>query len=281
VVSRAAKRHAAAALAQTHGVSERRACRVLSLPRRSQRRQPGQPARAAWVARIPALAERYPRVGWRPMVALLTAAPWPGSRETVRRLRQRAGLPVVQTARTRGPVGTNTAVPSRAAPPPHVWRDALGHAATPAGRRRKCLTGLDEETRAGLTIDCARSITAGAVVQGLPQLFAHGGAPGDVQRDHGPEGMAPQVTPWRRAHQVDPTCMPPGSPWQHGPHASCHGVFRDGCLARWLVTAVQAARRRMIPGREEDHHERPPGALDGLTPAALAAQSRASRETAA
>jgi putative transposase len=63
VVSLAAKRRAAASLEQTHGVSERRACRVLSLHRSTKRRQPGQPERAALVARIHALSERYPRFG--------------------------------------------------------------------------------------------------------------------------------------------------------------------------------------------------------------------------
>jgi putative transposase len=281
VVSLAAKRRAAAALEQTHGVSERRACRVWSWHRRTKRRPPGQPERAALVARMHALSERYPRCGYRQILALLKAEPWPVSRETVRRLRQREGLHVVKNARQRCPGGTNTAVPTRAAPPHHGWRDDVVHDATTDGRRLKCLTVLDEYPREGLTIDCARSITAGDVVQVLQQLVAQRGAPGYVNSDHGPEFIAPQVTHWLRAHQVDPTCMAPGSPWQNGHHERVNGVCRDGCLDRWLFASVQEARRLMLPWREEYHHERPHGALDGVTPAAFAAQSRASRETAA
>jgi putative transposase len=188
---------------------------------------------------------------------------------------------VVKKARQRCPVGTNTAVPTRAAPPTHVWSDDVVHDATTDGRRLKCLPVLDEYTREGLTLDCARSITAGDVVQVRQQLFAQRGVPRYVKRDNGPEFIARQVTHWLRAHQVDTTFIEPGSPWQNGHHERFNGVFRDGCLDRWLFTSVQEARRRMIHGLEAYNHERPQGALDGLSPAAFAAQSRASREPAA
>jgi transposase InsO family protein len=228
-----------------------------------------------------ALSERYPRFGYRKIFALLKAEQWPVSRDMVRRLRKREGLQVVKKARTRRPVGTNTAVPTRAAHPNHVWSDDVVHDATTDGRRLKCLTVLDESTREGLTISCARSITAGDVVQVLQQLFAQRGAPGYVKSDHGPECIAPQVTNWLRAHHVDTTFIDPGSPWQNGHHESFNGVFRDGCLDRWLFASVQEARRLIIHWREEYNHERPHGALDGLTPADFAAQCRASRENAA
>jgi putative transposase len=61
------------------------------------------------------------------------------------------------------------------------------------GRRLKCLTVLDECTREGLTIHCARSITAGDVVHVLQRLFAQRGTPQYMKRDNGPEFIAQQV----------------------------------------------------------------------------------------
>ena len=46
---------------------------------------------------------------------------------------------------------------------------------------------LDEYTREGLTIHCARSITAEDVVQVLQRLFAHRGAPVYIKSDNSPE----------------------------------------------------------------------------------------------
>jgi transposase InsO family protein len=237
--------------------------------------------REAVVARIHVLSERYPRFGYRTIFTLLKAEQWPVSRETVRRLRRREGLQVGKKARKRHPVGTNTAVPTRAAYPHHVWSDDCVHDDTTDGRRLKCLTVLDEYTREGLTIDCARSITAGDVVQVLQRLFAQRGAPEYVKSDHGPEFVAQQVTNWLRAHHVDTTFIEPGRPWQNGHNESFNGVFRDGCLDRWLFVSVQEARRLISHWLEAYNHERPHGALDGLTPAAFAAQGRASRENVA
>jgi transposase InsO family protein len=146
------------------------------------------------------------------------------------------------------------------------------HDETSDGRRLKCLTVLDEYTREGLTIYCARSITAQDVVHVLQRLFAQRGTPGYVTSDNGPEFMAPQVTTWLREPHVETHVIDPGSPWQKGQNERFNGVFRDGCLDRWLFASVQEARRIINNWLEEYNHERPHGALEGLTPSAFAAQ---------
>ena len=80
---------------------------------------------------------------------------------------------------------------------------------------------------------------------------------------------------------MDTACIAPGSQWQHGQNESCNGVFRDGCLDRWLFASVQEARRIINHWREEYNDERPHGALKGLTPTAFAAQWNAALEPAA
>lgn len=262
----------AAYLEQTHGASERRACRVLEIHRSTRRRRPGPPEQEALVARMHALSERYPRFGYRKIFALLKGEQWVVSRETVRRLRKREGLQVVKKTRKRRPLGKSTTVPTRALYPNHVWSYDFVHDETTDGRRLKCLTMLDEYTREGLTIDCARSITGGDVVRVLQRLFAQRGTPQYVKSDNGPEFIAQQVTAWLHAHNVDTHFIAPGSPWQNGHNESFNGVFRDGCLNRWLFASVQEARRIINNWLEEYNDERPHGALAGLTPKAFAAQ---------
>ena len=281
MVSLGAKRCAAGYLEQTHGVSERRACRVLSLARSTKRRQPGRVARTELVARLHTLSERYPRFGYRKIDTVLKAEAWRVSRETVRRLRKREGLQVVKQRRKRRPVGTSTTMPTCADYPSHVWSYDFVHDQTTDGRRLKCLTVLDEYTREALAIHCARSISAQEVVQVLERLFAQHGAPVCVKSDHGPEFIADHVTSWLARQQVKTRFIEPGSPWQNGHNESFNGVFRDGCLDRWLFPSVQEARRLINHWLEEYNHERPHGALDGLTPRAFAAQYQASLEKAA
>jgi len=80
------------------------------------------------------------------------------------------------------------------------------------------------------------------------------------------------VTTWLRAQRVDTHLIDPGSPWQHGHHERCNGVWRAGCLKRWRLTSVAEARRIMTHWREEYNNARPHGALDGLTPRAFVEQ---------
>lgn len=107
-------------------------------------------------------------------------------------------------------------------------------------------------------------MTAAEVVQVLEDLCASRGAPGYVKSDNGPECIAQEVTTWLRAQHVDTHFIDPGSPWQNGRNESFNGVFRDGCLNRWLFTSVQEARRIINHWLEEYNNERPHGALDGL-----------------
>jgi putative transposase len=181
-------------LEQTYGVSERWVCRVLALHRSTKRRQSGLCEGHELVARIHALSERYPRLGYRKIYTLLKGEHWGVSRETVPRLPQWEGLQMVKRLRKQRPVGVRTTTPTRAAYPKHVWSYDFVHDEPTDGRRLKCLTVLDEYTREGWTIHCARSITAVDVVQVLQRLLAQRGAPVYVKSDNGPEFIAQQVT---------------------------------------------------------------------------------------
>src|SRR5262249_28298461 len=88
----------------------------------------------------------------------------------------------------------------------------------------------------------------------------------------GAECIAQRVTTRLPAHPIDTHLIDPGSPWQNGHNESFNGVFRDGCLNRWLFTSVPEAKRMISNWREEYNNVRPHGALDGLTPQAFAAQ---------
>src|SRR5438128_11733403 len=98
LVSLTAKRQAAVYLEQTYHVSERRACRLMALHRSTKRRQSGTQDQTELIHRIHTLSEQYPRFGYRKSYHLLQAEPWGVNRETVRRVRQHAGLQVSKKA---------------------------------------------------------------------------------------------------------------------------------------------------------------------------------------
>lgn len=119
-----------------------------------------------------------------------------------------------------------------------VWSYDFVHDEISDGRRLRCLTVIDEYTREGLAVHCARSITSRCVIRILETLFARFGAPGCLKSDNGPEFVVQRVTTWLEEHGVGTVYIELCSPRQNGHSESFSTVFRDGCLDRWLFYSV-------------------------------------------
>lgn len=271
MVSLAAKRHAASYLQGEYRVSERRACRVLDLPRSTQRRTPGNLEETALVTRIHELSTAYPRFGYRKIFEKLVREGIRVGRERVRRIRKREGLQVPPKARKRYRAGRSTTDVDRALYPNHVWSYDFVADQTADGRRLRFLTVIDEYTRESLRIECARLLNSRDVIRVLEELVESWGAPAILKSDNGPELVAQRVQDWLEERDIDTRYIDPGSPWQNGHNESFNSVFRDGCLNRWLFSSVREARLIVESWRIEYNTERPHGALGGETPAAYAA----------
>jgi transposase InsO family protein len=165
--------------------------------------------------------------------------------------------------------------------PNHVWSYDLVHDTTADGRTLKCLTIIDEYTREGLEIYSARSITSGDVIRVLEGLFMRHGSPVCLRSDNGPELVAKKLRQWLKEKGVGTHYIDPGSPWQNAYNESFNGIFRDGCLNRWIFTSVREARQVIAQWLEEYNTVRPHGSLRGKTPAVYAEQKRLNREVAA
>ena len=78
--------------------------------------------------------------------------------------------------------------------------------------------------------------------------------------------LAGQVPDWIKGQGIGARFIEPGSSWQNGHNESFNGVFRDGCLNRWLFESVREAREASESWLVEYNEERPHGSLGGLTP---------------
>jgi putative transposase len=101
----------------------------------------------------------------------------------------------------------------------------------------------------------------------LEQLVELHGKPTTVKSDNGPEFVAKKVQEWIEDRQINARFIDPGSPWQNGHNESFNGVFRDGCLNRWLFESVREAREATEAWLSEYNVERPHGSLSGRSPA--------------
>jgi len=247
MVSLADRRRGAEYLEEQHAVSERRACQVVGIARSTKRRPSGCSAQTALVSEIHELSDRYPRFGYRKIFHRLRSAGWHVGRERVRLLRRREGLRVPRKSAKRRRPGTSTIDMEQAEYPNHVWSYDFVADQTIDGKTVRFLTVIDEFTRQALWIECARHLTSVDVVRVLEQLVELHGKPAAIKSDNGPEFVA----------------IDPGSPWQNGHNESFNGVFRDGCLNRWLFESIREAREASESWLHEYNQERPHGSLGG------------------
>ena len=271
MVSLAERRRAADYLETGHSVSERRACQVAGIPRSSKRRPSGRIEEAALVRRVHELSERYPRFGYRKIRGILRTEGTAIGRDRLRLIRKREGLQVARKARKRRRPGKSTTTVDRALYPNHVWSYDFVADQTADGRRLRFLTVIDEFTREAIWIETARFLNSNDVVRVLQQLVEIRGIPGVIKSDNGPELVCDRVQDWISQRGIATKFIEPGSPWQNGHNESFNGVFRDGCLNRWLFVSVREARLVVERWRQEYNEERPHGALGQITPAAYAA----------
>jgi transposase InsO family protein len=267
MVSLADRRRAAEHLEEAFEVSERRVCQVVEIPRSTKRRPSGRTEEAALVAKIHELSEQYPRFGYRKIYDRLKASGWRVARERVRLIRRREGLRVPQKAPKRRRRGSSTTDPHAASYPNHVWSYDFVADQTTDGKTLRFLTVIDEFTRRALWIECARHLTSVSVVRVLEPLVELHGAPATIKSDNGPEFVAKKVQEWIEDRNIAVRFIEPGSPWQNGHNESFNGVFRDGCLNRWLFESVREAREASEAWLQEYNVERPHGSLGGRVPA--------------
>ena len=264
-----------------HGmdVSERRACKVISQPRMTQRYKTKQPDKdKALTKQIKELAKRHKRYGYRMITAKLRQAGWDVNHKRVQRIWQKEGLQVPYRRKFKKAKGDsqNSCAVRKAEHINHVWTYDFMSDQTEDGRKLKLLTILDEFTRESLTIEVGRSIRAKDVIAVLYYLFMVRGVPEFIRSDNGPEFIADAIKKWLQERHVGTLYIEPGSPWENGYIESFNGKFRDEVLNRQVFYSVREAKVIVEDWRLEYNNHRPHSSLRYVPPAEFAASCIAS-----
>ena len=163
------------------GVSQRRACQVITQSRATQRYvQHHDLDRESLAKRIVELATRYGRYGYRRITAILKSEGWRVNHKRVERVWRMEGLKVPQKQPKRGRLWLNDGSCIRLRPEhkDHVWSYDFVTARTSDGRAFRILTLIDEYTRECLAMVVKRRITSQDVLDHLYMLFIVRGVTG-------------------------------------------------------------------------------------------------------
>ncbi len=265
MVSAPARREQVAYVRQ-RGLSQRRACALLSVARSTLGYRSRLQAKDAPVIKsMHALAGQYPRYGYRRIQVFLAREGQLMSPDRTHRLWRQEGLQVPRR-RPRRRVALHRPRTLPASGANYLWAYDFVFDACANGQQLKCLTVVDEFTRECLAIDVAGSIRSGRVIEVLSQLASVHGAPRYLRSDNGPEFVSRAVLRWLHAANIDTAAIDPGKPWQNGLNESFNGKFRDECLSmQWFKNRIDA--KILIEGFRRQYNEvRPHSSLGQLTP---------------
>lgn len=248
-------------------ISERRACELVRVNRRSYRYRPRTPDETALIARIEELAAENPRYGYRRITVLLRREMGTINHKRVYRLwsQLRLGLPKSRRRkRRRKKPGLISSMTDR---PGQVWSYDFLFDYMSRGRRIKLLTVVDEFTRECLAIRVGTSIRARQVMDTLERLFAEHGPPEHIGSDNGPEFLAYTLQDWLYDRKVTTLHIQPGKPWQNGLVESFHSRLRDECLNLEYFSSVREAQVICEKWRRQYNYFRPHSSLGDRSPA--------------
>ncbi len=257
-------------LCSEYRMSERRACRVIGVHRRTMRYQRRTRDDEPQVReRLRALATEHPRRGYRRLYVLLAREGMAINRKHVYRLYRLDGLAVRRRKRKRA-ARIPRGIVSQSWRRGEAWAMDFMHDTLANGRQFRTLNILDTVTRECLTIEVDTSLPGKRVVRALDQLVERYGAPKQITVDNGPECTGRALDAWAYRNGVQLDFIDPGKPMQNGYQESFNGKFRDECLTlHWFLT-LEDARRIIAKWEEEYNTTWPHSALGNQAPAVYA-----------
>jgi transposase InsO family protein len=270
VISPGKKRDAVKQAVEALDVSERKACRVLSQPRSTQRYAKQIPEDEEILrAKVIELASQYGRYGYRRVTALLRNQGWIINHKRVERIWREEGLKVPQKQPKRGRLWLHDGSVIRLRPefPKHVWSYDFMHDRTHNGVPFRILNIIDEYTRECLAIKVARRLTHKDVLDVLTDLFLQCGVPVHIRSDNGSEFTAKKVRQYLARLDIKPLFIEPGSPWENGYIESFNGKMRDELLAGEIFYSIKEAQIIIEHWRKHYNQVRPHSSLGYKPPA--------------
>jgi len=271
MVKPAARRQAVLHARKVFGVSERRACGLMSIGRSSYRYRSRRNGWPGLRQRLVELASQRIRFGYRRLHVLLCREGFGVNHKRIYRMYRQEGLVVRRKKRKR-----RTSVARKPLVMPRRvnerWSMDFLSDYLADGRRLKVFSVLDDFSRESLALTVDTSITGGRVARVLDGLAARRGYPDGIVMDNGPEFTSRALDAWAYKHGVKLDFIEPGKPAQNAFAESFNGRFRDECLNQHWFIDMKDARQKIEVWRIDYNQVRPHGSLNKKTPEEFALQ---------
>jgi putative transposase len=270
MVGPAAKRQAVAYAHETHGISHRHGCRLVSLQRSSfQYRSKGNEMNERLRRRMRELAEERRRFGYRRLYVMLRREGERVNHKRIQRLYRLEGLSLRTKKRKK------RCSHLRVVPPPPVrlnerWSVDFVSDSLANGRRFRSFNVVDDLSRECLATEVDFSLTGKRVARVLDKLVTERGRPDGIVLDNGPELAGKDLDAWAHMTGVKLLFIRPGKPVENAYIESFNGKLRDELLNETMFLDLADARRRIESWRLDYNTNRPHSSLGLMTPSEFA-----------
>jgi putative transposase len=256
---------------QEHGLSRRRACRLVGIARSLAERAPKRAREHARLReRLRALAGERRRFGCRRLHEPLRREGWKANHKLVERLYREEKLAIRRRGRQkrggRSMAGHWCPIAANQRRPLDFTEDYLA-----SGRKFRTANLKDDCTRECPAIIAGFSLPGSRVVAMLDEAAGERGYPDMLMVDNGPEFRGRGLDRWAYEHGAKLFFIDPGKPVRNGSIESFNGRFREECPDQGWFTSLAEAQRLIEAWRVDYNQHRPHTSLRMATPAAFAA----------
>lgn len=252
-------------MVEEHGVSQRQACKALSVPRSSFLHTPKPKNDSPVINELHKLVERHPSIGFWQSYFRLRRKGFMWNHKKVYRIYTGLHLNIRRRFKKRLPARVKQALFQPLAIN-EVWSIDFMSDSLWDGRKFRLLNIVDDFNRQVLALEADISLPALRVIRVLEYLKEFRGLPKMIRVDNGPEFISHVLDEWCRKEHISLTYIQPGKPMQNGYVERCNGSVRKELLNANVFYSLKEVREKIEEWMLDYNHDRPHESLNYRAP---------------
>ena len=248
-----------------HDVSQRQACKAVSLPRSTKRYCHRSKADEEIIDQLQQLIEKHPSIGFWQSYYRIRRKGFMWNHKKIYRVSTDMKLNIRRRYRKRLPQRVKQSL-YQPQTINEVWSIDFMNDTLWDGRRFRLLNIIDDYNREILHIESDLSLPTVRLIRVLEYLREFRGLPQMIRVDNGPEFISHKLDMWCREHKISLAFIQPGKPMQNGFVERCNGNIRKELLNAYVFTSLTEVREKAEEWRNDYNCSRPHQSLGFVPP---------------
>jgi putative transposase len=249
-----------------HGISQRQACKVVSLPRSNVQYKRKSKLDEPVIDQLKELVDKHPSIGFWQSYYRIRRKGFNWNHKKVYRVYTDLKLNIRRRYKKRLPARVKQALYQPAALN-EVWSIDFMSDTLWDGRRFRLLNIIDDYNREVLHIETDLSLPTLRLIRVLEYLKEFRGLPQIIRVDNGPEFISHRLDMWCKEHKISLAFIQPGKPMQNGFVERCNGNIRKELLNAFVFNNLNDIREKAEEWRQDYNCSRPHQSLGFVPPA--------------